>query len=64
MNSGILGSPTTSESPAKGGQIVVHQAAAARTIVAVTFPPVFIFVCVVQHVVTVTAVWQMAPRGD
>jgi hypothetical protein len=39
---------TLSESPAKGGQIVVHPAAAARTIVAVTFPPVFmIFVCAV-----------------
>ena len=37
-----------SQSPAKGGQIVVHPAAAARTIVAVTFSPVFIiFVCAV-----------------
>ena len=38
--------PLISQSPAKGGQIVVHQAAAARTIVAVTFSLIFIiFVC-------------------
>ena len=34
-----------SQSPAKGGQKVVHPAAAARTIVAVTFPPSFYYFC-------------------
>jgi len=40
-----------SQSPAKGGQKVVHPAAAARTIVAVTFPPSFYYisVCVGFH---------------